>query len=159
MESNLYFFMNDDTLELFLRLSLAMLLGGLLGIERTLAGKTAGMRTYALISMGASLFVIISEVVGRSLGAVSFDPLRMASQIVVGIGFIGAGMIILKEDKVMGLTTSAGLWVAAGIGTAVGFGLYALSVFATSLTLFVFLILWFMEKKLKKTGSYHNEGE
>src|SRR3972149_1900574 len=116
---------------IFLQLFIAAVLGGLLGLERALAGKTAGMRTFALVSMGSALFIIISEIIGsKYLGISAFDPIRVASQIIVGIGFLGAGLIIFKESKISGLTTAAGLWVSAGIGIAVGFNLYVIAIFA-----------------------------
>lgn len=136
---------------IFIQLFLALTLGGLLGLERSLSGKMAGMRTYGLVSMASSLFVIISRIVfQQSSGLTSFDPLRMASQIIVGIGFLGAGMIIFKESRITGLTTAAGLWVAAGIGMAIGFDLYLIAIFVTAITLFVFTVFWVIEKKLKK---------
>lgn len=134
--------------EIFWQLFLAVVLGGFLGLERAFAGKVAGLRTFALVSMGSALFVIISEIVARNyLGATNLDPLRMASQIVVGIGFIGAGLIIFHNRKLSGLTTAAGLWVSAGIGMAVGYKLYVIAVFVTILTLFVFTLMWLIEKK------------
>ncbi|MEK7482025.1 MAG: MgtC/SapB family protein [Patescibacteria group bacterium] len=137
--------------EIFGQLFLAMFLAGLLGLERALAGKVAGLRTFALVSMGSALLVIVSEEVSqRYFGLVDFDPLRVASQIVVGIGFLGAGLIIFREKKISGLTTAAGLWVSAGIGIAVGYKLYAIAIFATVLTLFVFTVMWFIEKKAKR---------
>lgn len=138
--------------EMFIRLTAAAVLGALLGLERTLAGKNAGVRTYALVSLGSALFVIVSElVVIRYFNElrVTLDPLRIASQIVVGIGFLGAGLIIFRESKISGLTTAAGLWVAAGIGVATGFGFVALAIFATILTFLVFTLLWLFEKKIK----------
>lgn len=140
-----------NNLEIFIRLLLAIVLGGVLGIERSVAGKTAGMRTYSLVSMGAAMFIIISNIVSSQYVNFSSDPLRMASQVIVGIGFIGAGLIIFREEKVSGLTTAAGLWVSAGIGMATGFGLYFLAVIATALTLFIFVVLWFIEKEIRKT--------
>ena len=141
----------SQNLHIFLQLFIAVILGGFLGIERSIAGKTAGMRTYALVSMGSALFVIISEIVADEyIGVLNFDPLRMASQIVVGIGFIGAGLIIFKESKLRGLTTAAGLWIAAGVGMAVGYKIYAVAIFVTALTLFVFTVLWFIEKEVKE---------
>jgi len=143
----------SNNLDIFIKLSVAMLLGVVLGIERTVAHKTAGMRTYGLVSMGAALFVIISEIVSqRYLDFNSFDPLRMASQVIAGVGFLGAGLIIFQEagQRVSGLTTAAGLWVSAGIGIAAGFGFFSLAIFATILSLFVFTILWFIEKKIKE---------
>jgi len=86
------------------------------------------------------------------LGDGAFDPLRMASQVIAGVGFLGAGLIIFQEagQRVSGLTTAAGLWVSAGIGIAAGFGFFSLAIFATILSLFVFTILWFIEKKVKE---------
>jgi putative Mg2+ transporter-C (MgtC) family protein len=135
------------------KLVLAVILGALLGLERSLARKTAGMRTYTLVSMGAALFVIIAEMVAAhysTLGIRVFDPLRVASQVIVGIGFLGAGLIIFQDNKLRGLTTAAGLWVAAGIGMAVGYGLYILAAMVTILTLFVFTVLWYVEQYLEK---------
>ena len=137
----------------FIPLVVALVLGGLLGLERSFAGKTAGMRTYALVSVGSALFIIISQIVVSDFtGVTNFDPLRVASQIIVGIGFLGAGSIILNDDtgRVGGLTTAAGLWVSAGIGMAVGFGLYCIAVFVTVLTLLVFTGLWYLEQGITK---------
>ncbi|MBI4034169.1 MAG: MgtC/SapB family protein [Candidatus Brennerbacteria bacterium] len=139
--------------EVLIRLIVAMVLGGLLGFERELAGKTAGLRTYSLISVGAALYVVISQVVAEQFsGVTSFDPLRVASSIVVGIGFVGAGMIIFKEHEhtVKGLTTAAGIWVAAGIGMASGFGLYAVALFATLIALFIFIVLYYVDRQVRK---------
>jgi len=137
--------------EILGQLFLAMVLAGFLGLERVFAGKVAGLRTFALVSMGSALLVIVSEQVSqRYLGLVDFDPLRMASQIIMGIGFLGAGLIIFREKKISGLTTAAGLWVSAGIGIAVGFKLYVIAIFAALLTLFVFTAMWFFESKAKK---------
>jgi len=140
-----------ENTEILIRLSLALLLGMIIGTERVFAGKTAGMRTYALVSIGSALFVIVSQIVTENfLGRTMFDPLRVASQIVVGIGFLGAGMIILSGEQIIGLTTASGIWVAAGIGMAAGFGLFNLAILATALTLIVFTLLWFFESKIKE---------
>lgn len=146
------------TLEIICRLGVALLLGMFLGIERVWAHKTAGIRTYALVSMGAALFVAISEMMAQQYGSLSsFDPSRIASQIVVGIGFLGAGAIMFQGNRPIGLTTAGGLWVAAGIGIASGFGLYNIAIIATILTLFVFVVLWFVEASLKKTNLYQKQ--
>lgn len=153
-----------ETIDILVRLSLAVLLGGIVGIERTMAGKAAGMRTYALVSMGSALFVIISQIVELTS---DYDPLRMASQIVVGIGFIGAGLVVYNNNKTSGLTSAAGLWVAAGIGMAIGFDLVNLAVIGTVMTLLVFTILWKIEhflahfgyKNRVEDGSVENEEE
>ena len=153
--------MELSTIDILIRLVVAVLLGGLVGVERTLAGKTAGMRTYALVSMGSALFIIISIVVSLqfiSIGA--FNPFAVAPQILVGIGFIGAGLVFHNNHgmKTSGLTSAAGLWVAAGIGMASGFGLYVLAIIAALLTLLIFTILWYVEKGFKKI-SYSDEEE
>jgi putative Mg2+ transporter-C (MgtC) family protein len=136
--------------ELFIQLIVALLLGALLGFERLLAGKDAGMRTFGLVSVGSCLFIIIGESVLREYGNMfGMDPLRMASSIVTGIGFIGAGLIIFQHE-LKGLTTAAALWVASAIGVAVGFKLYILAMFTTFLTLFVCVGLWFVERYLEK---------
>jgi len=133
--------------EIILSLGLAVILGVCLGFERNLAGKVAGMRTFALVRLGSALFAVISKVVAeQTIGVINFDPLRMASQVIVGIGFIGAGLIMSKAGKVTGLTTAAGLWVAAGIGLASGFGLYWLALLATGLTIFIFAFLWIIQR-------------
>jgi putative Mg2+ transporter-C (MgtC) family protein len=133
----------------FGRITLALLLGVLLGTERQITGKTAGIKTHGLVSMGASLFVIISLLIAEQFQeSTVFDPLRVASHIIVGVGFIGGGTIFIKGGSISGLTTAANLWVAAGIGMAVGFGLYPLAIGVTLLTLLVFIITSLIEKKL-----------
>jgi len=140
-----------EQFEIFLQLALAMFLGVLLGTERSIAGKTAGMRTYALVSLGSCLFVIVAVVIGaKYLPIVDFDPLRVSAGIITGIGFLGAGLIIMREHHLRGLTTAAGLWVAAGIGVAVGYQLYVVAIYTTFLTLIVFTIMWFIEEKIKR---------
>lgn len=149
------------------QLSMALLLGGLLGIERTMAGKTAGMRTYALVSMGSAMFIIISQLFSQ-VTSIALDPLRLAPNILVGVGFIGAGLVVLQGGKVTGITSAAGLWVSAAIGMACGFGLYSVAFVGTILTLIVFTILWLLERYVFKKISYeniinhnhnHNEGQ
>lgn len=136
--------------ELFLRVFVALVLGFILGTERTAAHRTAGMRTFSLVAMGSALFVIISSIVmHQGDGFATADPLRMASQVIVGIGFLGAGLIIMQENRLTGLTTAAGLWVSAGIGMAIGFGLYSLGIFAAILTFLVFRVLWVVERRLE----------
>jgi putative Mg2+ transporter-C (MgtC) family protein len=147
--------MELSTVDILMRLVIALLLGGLVGVERTLAGKTAGMRTYALVAMGSALFVLISQIVSAQfVNLTNFDPLRMASQILVGIGFIGAGLVFHnnKDMKTSGLTSAAGLWVSAGIGMACGFHLYSLALITALLTLIIFTVLWYVEKGFKKVS-------
>lgn len=137
--------------EMVLRLILAVALGGVIGLERSLAGKMAGMRTYALVSLGSALFVILTELVGRSYfdaGVRAVDPLRAASQVILGVGFLGGGVIIFSNNKLLGLTTAAGVWVSAVIGMAVGYGFYTLGLFVSVLTLVVFTVFWRLEEKI-----------
>lgn len=150
-------FFNAGMLDIGLRLLVALLLGMIIGTERVWAHKTAGMRTYALVSMGAALFIVISEMISlRYMNIGGFDPTRIASQIIVGVGFIGTGLIFAKESKLMGLTTATGLWVSAGVGMAVGFKFFNIAILATVLILFVFIVLWFVEQQLKKSKLYNN---
>lgn len=127
------------------KLLLAMVLGILLGLERIHAHKTAGMRTYALVTMAAAFFVIIAT----SFTSNDESVLRMASQIIVGVGFLGAGLIIFKDGHIENLTTAAGMWMCAGIGMAVGFGMFREAVFVTILTFFVLGILSFIERSIR----------
>ncbi|MEK7641135.1 MAG: MgtC/SapB family protein [Patescibacteria group bacterium] len=147
-------FFSPEYLEIFGQIALATFLGALIGIERELARKNAGMRTFALVASGSAMFSIISQMAFESFLGSSFDPSRIASQVVVGIGFIGAGSILSSQNKVRGLTTAAGLWVSAAIGMAVAYKLYPLAIFGTLVTIFILLFLWIIERKLiKKMGS------
>lgn len=136
--------------DIFINLFIAMLLGMAIGLERFIAGKTAGMRTYTLISMGAALFVTISQVVSSQMGGYNYDPLRIAAQIVAAAGFLGVGAIFHKDNQISGVTTASGMWVAAGVGMACGFGLYSIAIIVTILTLFTFLALWVIEKQIRR---------
>jgi len=136
-------------LEIILRLLLAAILGIVLGFEREYIGKPAGMRTYALVTLGATLFTIVSQYGFRDTAGTAFDPSRIAAQIVVGIGFLGAGMIILQEGaRVRGLTTASGLWVAAAIGMAIGVGMYLVAL-VTALIAFIVMAV------MRKVGIEH----
>lgn len=146
------------TSKMIVKLSIALILGVIIGLERVWAKKTAGMRTFALVSMGSALFIIISQtILDYYSGLGGLDPLRMASQIVTGIGFIGTGIIFSKDSVQTGITTATSLWVVAGIGMAVGFGLYKLAIIATILTLFIFIALWFVEAAIKKSRFYKED--
>lgn len=115
-----------------LRLCVALLLGGLIGIEREYRAKEAGFRTHFLVAMGSALFCVVSQ---YGFGEGVKDASRVAAQVVSGIGFLGAGTIIFQKNVVRGLTTAAGLWVTAAIGLACGTGLYAVALVATLLML------------------------
>jgi putative Mg2+ transporter-C (MgtC) family protein len=125
-------------LEAGLRLLLAAVLGGIIGFQREMAKKPAGLRTHILICMGSALFTVVS-VLGFT-GSV--DPSRIAAGVVTGIGFIGAGVIFrgMRGDKVMGITTAASIWITAAIGIAAGVGLYIIASAAALVTLLVLMI-------------------
>jgi len=139
------------TTEFILRLFIASILGGAIGLEREYRAKEAGFRTHFLVALGSALFMILSQygfdaVLGQ-LNHASFDPSRIASQVVTGIGFIGAGTIIFQKHVVRGLTTAAGLWVTSAIGLTVGSGMYLLAVSATILVLLCLEMLhWVMRR-------------
>lgn len=131
--------------ELILKLLLAVILGGLIGLDREIKGRPAGLRTHVLVCVGATLFTIISMSF-----VVTSDPARIASGIVTGIGFLGAGAIFRSKDHVQGLTTAADLWVIAAVGIAVGIGYYTAAFAAIILVLLVLLGGTSFEHFLKK---------
>lgn len=143
-------------LEVMLRLLLASLLGGLIGLERELHGRPAGFRTHLLVSLGSALFMSVSLYFFQMYGGISantavrVDPARVAAQIVVGIGFLGAGAIIRDKGSIRGLTTAACLWVAAAIGVACGAGMFAISLVVTAIALVSLLVLKQVEGVLNK---------
>jgi putative Mg2+ transporter-C (MgtC) family protein len=133
----------------FWQIVLALILGLVVGTERTVARKTAGMRTYALVSMASCVLIIISRVVMSQYVMFSFDPLRLAAGIVMGIGFLGTGVILHNEGSTSGLTTAAGIWVSAAIGISIGFGMYAIAIVTALLTILTFTVFWFVEDKVR----------
>lgn len=143
-------FLDANTI-MFGKLVLAVLLGGVIGTERALLAKQyAGTRTFGLVTLGASLFVIIGNYVNVAfLNVADIQPTFVAAAIITGIGFLGGGLIVFRGDSLHGVTTAAGLWMAAGIGMAVGFGLYALSIFATIMVLLLFTGMWYVENRFK----------
>lgn len=124
-------------LEMVLRLLLAAALGAVIGYQRERAGKQAGMRTHVLISTGAALISLVSI---YGFGAAS-DPSRVAAGVVVGVGFLGAGVILHRQGGIVaGLTTAATIWVMAGIGLAAGTGLYLIAAVAAAIVLGVLIM-------------------
>lgn len=120
------------------KLLLSMLLGLLVGLERKRKGQIAGVRTFALISMGSCMAMLLSIYVPQEyLGLKNGDPGRIAAQVITGIGFLGAGAMIHMKGSVRGLTTAAGIWMTATIGMAVGVGLYLCSIIATVMILLI----------------------
>lgn len=131
------------------RLFLSLVLGATIGIERKRRGQMAGMRTFALISTGATLAMILSIYVPQEyLGLKNGDPGRIAAQVISGIGFLGAGAIIQMKGSVRGLTTAAGIWMVATIGMAVGVGMYWVAIVATMLVLFILVLLENIEHRV-----------
>ncbi len=141
----------DPTVIIFGKLLLAMLLGALIGTERAvLARQSAGMRTFGLVALGACLFVIVGNYVDTAyLGVLNFSPTQITAAIITGIGFIGGGLIIFRNEALHGVTTAAGLWITAGVGIAIGFGMYAVAIFATLLSLLMFTGMWYIENRFK----------
>lgn len=129
---------------------LAVVLGAIIGTEREIKKKWAGIQTYSLVSLGSCIFTLISlELFNNSIGInnISFDPSRIVQAVAVGIGFLGAGVIFQRPSRVEGLTTAAGLWTVSAIGIAVGAQFYFLAVFATLLVFSIMFCLGLLEKK------------
>ncbi len=124
--------MDATYVELTIRLSLALVLGGAIGMEREYRAKEAGFRTHFLVALGSALFCLVSQ---YGFGVDLKDSSRVAAQVVSGIGFLGAGTIIFQKNVVRGLTTAAGLWVTAAIGLACGTGMYVAAVITTMMVL------------------------
>ncbi|MAT04957.1 MAG: magnesium transporter MgtC [Acidimicrobiaceae bacterium] len=149
--------MNPPEWELAVRLGVAAVLGGLLGLQREHHGRSAGLRTHMLLSLGAALFALVSVtgfddfiVDDRSSTNVVVDPGRIASYVAAGVGFIGGGTILKRErdGRVQGLTTAASLWVAAAIGVACGLGLWIAPAIATAIALISLAILQPISKRI-----------
>lgn len=135
------------------KLLLSLILGAIVGLERRHKGQIAGMRTFALISMGATLAMLVSIYIPQEyMGLKNGDPGRIAAQVISGIGFLGAGAIIQMKGNVRGLTTAAGIWMTACIGLAVGAGMYLIAATACLLIIFVLMFLDFAEKRFFKGG-------
>jgi putative Mg2+ transporter-C (MgtC) family protein len=142
-------------------LLVAAFLGGIVGFERERSGKVAGLRTHALVSLGAALLSLISLRMYDNYPAVNgqagFD-FHLIANIVVGIGFIGAGTILRRENRVEGTTTAASLWVVAAIGIASGLGLYSEALFTTIVVYVILAGLWLIEKYFTREMRYRGEG-
>lgn len=142
----------DEYLDVLVRIVVAAFLGGLIGLERDIHARAAGLRTHLLVSMGASVFMVLSELVSRlpDGSGVTADTGRIAAQIVTGIGFLGAGVIIKSGITIRGLTTAACLWTTAAIGMAAGGGYYWIAVITTALALTGLIALKFLERLYPK---------
>jgi len=145
----------SGSFQIIIQLFLAVLLGGLIGLEREFKKKEAGLQTYSLVTLGSCIFTVISFKLFYLFLAeaeINFDPSRIIQAIAVGIGFIGAGVIFRQSSGTVGLTTAAGLWVSASIGIAVGSQFYFLAIAGTLLTILVFIVFGLLEQKIFKKG-------
>ncbi|MEE4254035.1 MAG: MgtC/SapB family protein [Desulfuromusa sp.] len=148
-------------LAIFVKILLAVLAGGIIGFEREKHGRPAGLRTHLLVSAGSCLMMIVSEAFflkyghEPGTGVVRLDPSRAAAQIITGIGFLGAGVIIKEGFVVRGLTTAACLWMVAGIGMAFGMGLIGGGIIGTLVALFSLIALKKLEPVIKKDRYLH----
>lgn len=141
--------------QIILQLVLAVVLGGLVGLEREYRQRAAGIKTYTLVCLASALFTILSrEAFDAFWIRTSFDPSRIIACILIGIGFIGAGVIFKRPEKIEGITTAAGLWITTAIGISVGCGWYVISILTTIIVIILLFILrrvdiWFdrFEKK------------
>lgn len=126
--------------DMLIRIALAGVLGGLIGMERQMRAKEAGLRTHILVAIGSAMFMLVSKYGFADMlndQHVSLDPSRIAAQVVSGMGFLGAGTILIQKQVVKGLTTAAGLWVTAAIGLVIGSGMYEIGIYGTVLALVV----------------------
>lgn len=140
-----------ETHEVIYRLILSVALGGLIGLEREIQKRVAGLRTHILVCMGSALIMLTSIYIFdiyKSTG--NLDPARIAAGVITGIGFIGAGAIMKDEETVKGLTTAASIWVVSGIGLTVGCGFLSAAYTATVLALIVLFMLRYMERIIAK---------
>jgi putative Mg2+ transporter-C (MgtC) family protein len=133
--------------EWIIKLVLAVLIGGSIGMERELRSKSAGFRTLMLICVGATLFTIISQIIGKP-----GSPDRIASNVVVGIGFIGAGVVFKNNNRVNGITTAAAMWLTAALGVGIGCGLYQVCIFGGLLVVSILFLLSFLDDVLDSTS-------
>jgi len=139
--------MNGELLTIFIRLSLAMICGGILGMERGKKNRPAGFRTYMLVCVGATLVMLTNQYLCELYG--TGDPARLGAQVISGIGFLGAGTIIVTgRNRVKGLTTAAGLWADACLGLAIGVGFYSAAIIGGALILLAMSVLHRLDDRM-----------
>ncbi len=131
--------------DLIIKLVLAIVIGGTIGIERELRSKSAGFRTLTLICLGATLFTIFSQLIGHNT-----SPDRIASNVVVGIGFLGAGVIFRNNNRVNGITTAASIWLSAALGVGIGCGYYIASILGCVLVVAILFLFSFFDRMLDR---------
>jgi putative Mg2+ transporter-C (MgtC) family protein len=149
--------------QIIFRLVIAFVLSSIIGLEREFMGKPAGMRTHALVGLGAAVMtvcgVLIAAAYNDSDGTISVDPTRLASVVVQGIGFIGAGVIIQARGSVKGLTSAATLWFAAALGIATGFGYWSMAVISTVMALLLLIVFRKFEEEAERLELLHHHAE
>ena len=150
MEEIIAFFKDFNIWTTLIKLTLAVVFGGVIGLERGRQGRAAGMRTYILVCVGAALTTLIGMYVSAEMNMGS-DPLRIGAQVISGIGFLGVGTILIKgRFQITGLTTAAGLWVAAALGLALGAGFYSGAIIAFVLTVLTITLAHKLEYRMYK---------
>lgn len=150
MEQIIAFFKDFNVWTTIIKLSLAVIFGGVIGLERGRQGRAAGMRTYILVCVGATLTTLIGMFVSSEM-QIGNDPLRIGAQVISGIGFLGVGTILVKgRFQITGLTTAAGLWVAATLGLALGAGFYSGAIVAFVLTIMTVTLAHRLEYRMYK---------
>lgn len=144
--------------DLLIRLVAAMVLSALIGLERQFHGKPAGLRTHALAGLGAAIMTLSGVIIAdqtEGVSGIATDPTRMASIVIQGIGFIGAGVIIQSKGFVKGITSATTLWFVAAIGIATGFGLWLISIVSTALALILLVLFRRFEEDAEKSELLH----
>ena len=137
---------------IFVRLLLAVVLGGIIGMERGMKNRPAGLRTYLLVTLGACVVMVTNQYIYQVFD--TGDPVRLGAQVVSGIGFLGAGTIIVTgRNKIRGLTTAAGLWATATVGLAIGIGFYEVALLAGLLVFLVLTVLHKWETYMRRAGN------
>ena len=139
------------------RITVALVLGGLIGFDRQRLNKPAGVRTHMLVAAGAALFIVVAVLLSEGLEGIGtesakIDVSRIAAGIVTGVGFLGAGAIITRHDRVSGLTTAAGIWITAAIGTAVGFGFWIIGIGSTVAVLIIYAMAYAADQRFSQPG-------
>ena len=139
------------SVSIILRISIAVLFGGIIGFERGLKKRPAGLRTYMLVCVGSCLIMLTNQYIYQVFQ--SGDPVRMGAQVVSGIGFLGAGTIVVtKRSQIIGLTTAAGLWAAAAVGLAIGIGFYEGAIWSGVIIFLILSVLHFLDNKMQRNS-------
>ncbi len=157
MNEILEFLRSSYTVSVILKLMLAAAMGGFIGLERGKHGRAAGLRTHILVCVGAAITALTNMYLSEVLGF-SGDVTRLSAQVISGIGFLGAGTILIRNSSIItGLTTAAGMWATAAIGVALGYGFYAGAITATAICIFSVTVLSYSERKRKNSVNVYIE--